>query len=93
MANEALATPQSYEIVSVLRAKDMADPEGLDWYSYVISFEGKESIRGCRQGELEDVTIAVEEIVTVLNERHRGRFRKLGRAHVALTPKKKGVAS
>ena len=32
--------------------------------------------------------MAVEEIVTLLNERHFGHFRKLGRAHVALTPKK-----
>jgi hypothetical protein len=89
MANEALATPQSYEIVSVLRAKTMADPEGLDWYSYVISYEGKDSIHGCRPGDVETVTSAVEEIVTLLNERHMGHFRKLGRAHAALTPKKK----
>ena len=71
----------------------MPDPEGIDWYSYVISYEGKDSIRGCRQGDLEDVTIAIEEIVTVLNERHMGRFRKLGRAHVALAPKKKDPVS
>ena len=66
----------------------MADPDGLDWYSYVISFEGKDSIHGCRQGELDAVTIAVEEIVTLLNERHLGRYRKLGRVHVGATPKK-----
>ena len=88
MANQALATPQSYEIVSVLRDESMGDPEGLNWYTYVISYEGKDSIRGCRQGDIEAVTIAVEEIVTLLNERHFGHFRKLGRAHVALTPKK-----
>ena len=88
MANQALATPKSYEIVSVLRAEAMGDPEGPNWYSYVISYEGKDSIHGYRQGDIEDVTIAVEEIVTLLNERHFGHFRKLGRAHVALTPKK-----
>ncbi len=88
MANESLATPPSYEVVSVLRAKAMADAEGPNWYSYVISFEGKDSIHGCRQGDLETVTVAVEEIVTVLNERHLGNFRKLGRAPVAPTPKK-----
>ena len=66
----------------------MADPEGHKWYRYVISYEGKDSIHGFRQGDIEDVTIAVEEIVTLLNERHSGHFRKLGRAHVALTPKK-----
>jgi len=88
MVNQALATPQSYEIVSVQRAESMGDPEGLNWYSYVISYEGKDSIHGYRQGEIETVTMAVEEIVTLLNERHFGHFRKLGRAHVALTPKK-----
>ena len=88
MANQALVTPKSYEIVSVYPAEAMADQEGLNWYSYVISYEGKDSIHGCRQGDIETVTIAVEEIVTLLNERHFGHFRKLGRAHVALTPKK-----
>jgi len=66
----------------------MGDSEGLNWYRYVISYEGKESIHGCRQGDIETVTMAVEEIVTLLNERHFGHFRKLGRAHVALKPKK-----
>jgi len=66
----------------------MGESEGLNWYRYVISYEGKESIHGCRQGDIETVTMAVEEIVTLLNERHFGHFRKLGRAHVALTPKK-----
>jgi len=69
----------------------MADPGGLNWYSYVISYEGKDSIHGCRQGNLEAVEIAVEEIVTLLNERHLGHFRKLGRAHVELSPKKKNL--
>jgi len=93
MAIEVLATPQSYEIVSVSRAKLTPDPEGSTWYSYVISYEGKDSIHGCRQGDLEAVTIAIEEIVTLLNERHLGHFRKPGRVHVALTPKKKNLAS
>ena len=93
MAIEVLATPQSYEIVSVRRAKPMPDPEGSTWHSYVISYEGKDSIHGCRQGDLEAVTIAIEEIVTLLNERHLGHFRKPGRVHVALTPKKKNLVS
>ena len=93
MAIEVLATPQSYEIVSVSRAKPMPDPEGSTWYSYVISYEGKDSIHGCRQGDLEAVTIAIEEVVTLLNERHLGHFRKPGRVHVALTPKKKNLVS
>jgi hypothetical protein len=93
MAIEALATPQSYEIVSVRRAKPMPDPEGSPWHSYVISYEGENSIYGCRQGDLEVVTMAIEEIVTLLNERHLGHFRKPGRVHVALAPKKKDFVS
>ncbi len=69
----------------------MPDPEGSTWHNYVISYEGKDSIHGCRQGDLETVTVAIEEIVTLLNERHLGHFRKLGRVHVALTPKKKNL--
>lgn len=71
----------------------MAGTEGLNWYSYVISYEGKDNIHGCRQGDIEAVTMAVEEIVTLLNERHVGNFRKLGRTHVASTPKKKDTVS
>ncbi len=67
----------------------MPESEGSTWHSYVISYEGKDSIHGCRQGDLEAVTMAIEEIVTLLNERHLGHFRKPGRVHVALTPKKK----
>ena len=93
MAIEVIATSQSYEIVSVSRAKPMPDPEGSTWYSYVISYEGKDSIHGCRQGDLEAVTMAIEEVVTLLNERHLGHFRKPGRVHVALTPKKKNLVS
>jgi len=93
MAIEAPATPQSYEIVSVLRAEPMPDPEGSTWHNYVISYEGRDCIHGCRQGDLEAVTMAIEEIVVLLNERHLGHFRKPGRVHVALTPKEKNSVS
>jgi len=80
---------QSYEIVSVQRAKSMPEFEGSNWHSYVISYEGTDSIQGYRQGSLESVTTAIEEIVAQLNERHSGRFGKRGRVHVVLSPKKK----
>jgi hypothetical protein len=36
----------------------------------VIAFAGTNTVQGCRQGSLKDVTSAVEEIVEQLNERH-----------------------
>ncbi len=62
---------QSYEIVSVRRAKPPPGGEGSYWYRYVIAFEGTNTIHGCRQGGIKTVTRAVEEIVAKLNERHR----------------------
>lgn len=82
--------PQSYEIVSVEKAKPTPDTEGSDWYGYVISYEGAESIQGYRQGSRTAVTTAIEEIVAQLNKRHLGQFSKPGRVHLVLTPKNKG---
>ena len=70
---------QIYEIVSIKRAEPPPDAEGSNWYRYVISFEGTNTIQGCRQGSLKAVTGAVEEIIDQLNERHskkRGRAKK-----------------
>lgn len=89
MVDTARATAPSYKIVSVQRAKPKPDFEGSNWYDYVISYEGKDNIHGYRRGDLEAVTMAVEEIVAHLNERHAGRFHKTGRVQLALTPKNK----
>ncbi len=75
---------QSYEIVSVRRAKPPPGGEGSYWYRYVIAFEGTNSIRGYRQGNLKAVTRAVEEIVAKLNERH---LSKSSRVHLVLKKK------
>jgi hypothetical protein len=61
---------QSYEIVSIQRGEPPRGAEGSNWYRYVISFEGTDTIRGCRQGSLKAVTSALEEIIIQLNERH-----------------------
>jgi hypothetical protein len=61
---------QSYEIVSIQRTEAPSGSELSNWYGYVIAFGGKNTVHGCRQGSLKDVTIAVEDIVTQLNERH-----------------------
>ncbi len=65
---------QAYEIVSVRRAKPPPGGKGSNWYRYVIAFEGTDTIHGCQQGGIKDVTKAVEEIVAQLNERHLGHL-------------------
>ena len=86
MTDESSALEQPYEIVSVRRAKPPPGAEGSDWHRYVIAFEGTETIRGYRQGSIEDVIKAVEEIVAQVNERHLG---KRGRVNLIPTPKKR----
>ena len=86
MTEETSEVRQSYEIVSVQRAEAPPGAVGTNWYRYVIAFGGSNNIQGCRQGSLNAVTEAVEEIVAQLNERHRGKH---GRVHLVPTPKKK----
>ena len=81
MTDESLALEQPYEIVSVRRAKPPPGAEGSDWHRYVIAFEGRNSIHGCRQGSINDVINAVEEIVAQVNERHLG---KRGRVNLSV---------
>ncbi len=79
---------QPYEIVSVRRAEPPPGGKGANWYHYVIAFEGTNTIHGCQQGGLKDVTKAVEEIVAQMNERHH--LRHVGKAsRVDLVLKKK----
>ncbi len=78
---------QPYEIVSVQRAEPPPGVEGSNWHKYVIAYEGRNTIHGCRQGGLKAVTRAVEEIVAELNERHVGRFNNPSRAHLVLKKK------
>ncbi len=79
---------QAYEIVSVRRAKPPPGGKGSIWYRYVIAFEGTNTIRGCRQGNLKAMTRAVEEIVAKLNERHHsGHSTKPHRLHLVLKKK------
>ncbi len=72
MNYESSAKGQPYEIVSIRRVPPPPDGVGADWYGYEIA-RGNHTIHGCRQGKLKDVTIAVEEIVALLNERRFGK--------------------
>ena len=84
MTEESSEGRQSYEIVSVRRTERPPGTEGTNWYRYVIAFGGSDSIQGCRQGKLNVVTAAVEEMVAQLNERHGG---KRGRVQLPLGKK------
>lgn len=85
MSEETSEVRQPYEMVSVRRVEPPPGAEGSNWHRYVIAFQGKNNIQGCRQGNLNVVTGAVEEIVAQLNERHRGKH---SRVHLVPTPKK-----
>ncbi len=78
---------QAYEIVSVRRAEPPTGTEGSNWYRYVIAFEGSDTIHGYQQGNLKAVTMAVEEIVAQLNERHLGHLSRRRRVHLVLKKK------
>ncbi len=76
---------EKYGIVSVEPVDPPFGAVGNGWHCYVIE-QGKNTIRGYRQGSIDTVTHAVEEIVVRLNERRRGRF---GRVHLTMTSQKK----
>ncbi len=78
------ANDEPYELKSILEEKAPAGTEGIGWHCYVIT-QGKNSIIGHRQGSLESVTVAVEEILVQLNER---RLNKRGRVHLISSPRK-----
>ncbi len=61
------------------------DMGGTDWHCYIIE-QGKNTIRGYKQGSLKVVTKSVEEIVMQLNER---RFGKRGRVHLDMSTRAK----
>jgi hypothetical protein len=77
---------KDYEIVSVEPAEAPRGMVGTDWHHYVIQ-QGKNTIRGYKQGDLKTVMQAVEEMVARVNER---RYGKKGRVHLTMSaPAKK----
>ena len=85
MTDKPSAKGQPYEIISIQRAEPPRGAEGSNWHHYVI-VHGVNTINGYQQGNLKDVTMAVEEIVAQLNERRLG---KRGRVNLVPTPKRK----
>lgn len=80
-------TEENYEIVSVRPSEPPPDTDGTDWHCYVIT-QGTNTIRGYRQGNLNTVTNAVNDIVNRLNERRVG---KRGRVHLVMPASRKSA--
>jgi hypothetical protein len=78
---------EGYEIISIEPSDAPADTEGADWHCYVIA-QGRNEIRGFRQGKRNAVTVDVEEIVARLNERRTG---KRSRVHLVMPKGKKAA--
>ncbi len=78
-------TDRPFEVVSVRSVEPPPGAAGSDWHRYVISQGGANAINGYRQGTLQAVNSALEEIVVLLNERRMG---KRGRVNLVPTPKK-----
>jgi hypothetical protein len=79
--NTALArAANDYRLVSIREARAPAGANGIEWHRYEI-IQGPNTIVGYREGSIESVTTAVEEIVLQLNER---RLDRRGRVHIKL---------
>jgi len=85
MTNESVVKRLPYEIESVKGVAAPFGEGGADWHRYVIT-QGSNTINGYRQGNLDAVTWAVEEIVAKLNERRSG---SRGRVHLVISSKNK----
>jgi len=66
------ADSEDYEIVSVRPTSPPTNLSGKSWHYYVIA-QGRNTIRGYRQGNLNAVKASVEELVLRLNERRLGK--------------------
>ena len=77
---------QIYEIVSIEPAEPPPGAKGSYWYRYVITFEGRNTITGYRQGSLKYATSGLVEMIAELNERH---CNKRDRVNLVLARKNK----
>ena len=69
-----------YRLVSIRETRAPAGAHGVEWHRYEIS-QGPNTIVGYREGSIESVKSAVQEIVLQLNER---RLDRRGRVHIKL---------
>jgi 3-deoxy-D-arabino-heptulosonate 7-phosphate (DAHP) synthase len=72
--------PDPYEIASIRAVSAPSGAAGSNWHRYEIT-QGVNRIVGYRNGEPDNVRLALEAIVSRLNER---RHHQRGRVHVTL---------
>ncbi len=72
------ANDHPFKLTSIVKEAPPTGAEGIGWHRYIIT-QGTNTITGHRQGSLEGVTVAVEEILVQLNER---RCHKRGRVQL-----------
>ena len=75
---QGVGQSEPFKLTSIVKEEPPVEAEGIGWHRYVIT-QGKNTIVGHRQGSLESVTTAVEEILVQLNRR---RLFKQSRVHL-----------
>jgi hypothetical protein len=76
MTSDFSGLAHPFVMVSVKPSEAPPGAEGLPWHCYVIT-QGENKIEGRRQGTLQAVTSAVEELVERLNQRRMGGPRRV----------------
>jgi hypothetical protein len=80
-AGAAAGKPLPFTVGEITKSEPPDGADTKNWYRYVITRGAQKAVVGHRQGSLKSVKVAVEEVVTRMNERLYG---KSGRVH--LTP-------
>mgnify|MGYP001822200539 FL=1 len=85
-AGASAGKPLPFTIGEITNAEPPSGAETKNWYRYTITRGSQRAVVGHRQGSLKSVKVAVEEVVTRMNERLYG---KSGRVHLTPPSKKR----
>jgi len=85
-AGATAGKPLPFTIGEICKSEPPAGADSKNWYRYVITRGAQNAVVGHRQGSLRSVKVAVEEVVTRMNERLYG---KSGRVHLTPPSKKR----
>jgi hypothetical protein len=85
-AGASAGKPLPFTIGEITKAEPPSGAETKNWYRYTITRGSQRAVVGHRQGSLKSVKVAVEEVVTRMNERLYG---KSGRVHLTPPSKKR----
>ena len=85
-AGATAGKPLPFIVGEITKADPPAGADTKNWYRYVITRGAQNAVVGHRQGSLKSVKVAVDEVVTRMNERLYG---KSGRVHLTPPSKKR----